>query len=204
MIEAETPPPPEEQEHWARGHLPERLLKRFDAVVNDPELISVRALLGLTGVRITELLEKIPSQESGEAWRSIGQGLHSLERVIQLAESLDDADRVEIQEWVDHLKDFYRSAKNERAVWKELFDVIERARRLADTETSRERVLQANLTSQQAIALFNKLFHILAAEVPDPDQRARIGLQLRGLLAPSPERVLPGLDVIEGSYEIVE
>lgn len=182
---------------WARKHLPVRLLERFDSVVNDPELTSVRELIAVAGTRLTELFDKIDERESKEAWESLGFVLGEIEKALD-SEDYDAAAKM-VAVGFQH----YKSAKYERGVWSEIFQTMERSRKLVDTERRREEMLQANLTAQQAIALFNQLFQLIADEIKEADLRARLGTRiLDWLQAQSPEMVLdvkqlPSAQIVE-------
>lgn len=171
---------------FARQFLPERLLDRFDQVVNDPEISSVRELLAIASVRWSELLEKLETLESRKAWERFGECLDELELKVS---ELKDKDAQLIRPFLDEMRRHYKSALQEHLVWDQILETMEQHRKLADTEQKREANLQANLTARQSIALFNHLFRVLVEEIPDLEQRRRIGLRINELL--NFERALP-------------
>lgn len=174
---------------WARKFLPQRLLARYDAVVNSPDLTSVRQLIGIVGARITELSEKISTRESNLAWENFGLMLAQLEEFghKQKGKNKEDLDRI-----VGAMRADYGHAMHERLAWQELMDTMERARKLIETENKREAFQEANLTAKQGIALFNAIFLILSEELKEhPDLRARVGLRLQ-TLATGPKVLGPG------------
>lgn len=163
---------------WLRKHLPQRLIKTFNTIVNDPNLVSVRGLMGVTGARLNELLDKLPTKESGAAWLQLLELLD-----LALAKStITEKERPLLERCLQLTKESLR----ERELWTEIHDVIERQRKLADTERKREEMLQGNLTAAQALALFQALFTLIGQEVTDELVRRRIADGLTGLLRQQP------------------
>lgn len=180
--------------HTMRKYLPERMLEKFDAIVNDPELVSVRGNLAVMYIRLGELMERLETYESSNAWEQIGSKLEAIEE----AEDLD-----EVYALVLEAKEHHKAAEEEKNLWGEIFVVMEQSRKQADTERRREEALQANINAKQAIALFNQLFQLLVEEIEDARVRARVGERLRGLL----QREAPGIqqeEVVEADYEVVD
>lgn len=165
---------------FLRRYMPERLMSRYDALINNPELTSVRELLALTGARLSELLERVASGESAAAWAALDAVFTSMEGVIGKLPAIPEQEA--LASWLSIARTHYQTARHEQALWQELHDTVERARKLAETEQKREAVLQANLTAQQAIALFNRLFQLLHDEITDPNTRQRVALRLHELL----------------------
>lgn len=166
---------------YMRKHLPERLLAKFDAIVNDPELSSVRDLLAVTNVRLTELFAKIPTKESRVAWEALDAVRSEL---MSLCDGLGKQPKTQaaLRSLVERLTECVRTAAHEYHIWDEIHGTIEKSRRLAKTEAEREATLQANLTAAQTIALFNRLFQLITEEIPDPQTRHRLGVALVDLL----------------------
>lgn len=177
---------------FARQFMPERLMSRFDAIVNDPEISSVRDLLAVAGVRWSQLLERLETLDSRAAWERFGECLDELESKIG---ELKDKDAAAVRPFVEEMRRHYKTAMQEHRVWAEILDTMERHRKLAETEQKREANLQANLTARQSIALFNALFKILTEEIPDLTQRRRIGQRLTEVL--NFERALPQQAITE-------
>lgn len=174
---------------FARKFLPARLIKRFDAIVNSPELTSARELIAVVGTRLSELYEKIDTRESAAAWDAFGDLLRELGRLAEAAKGKPgDQLRAVHAAMMDH----YRAASHERRVWDDILKTAERARRLIETENRREAMLEANLTLKQSIALFNRLFDILTEEIQDAKTRARVGQRLIQLVErEGTQRLLP-------------
>jgi hypothetical protein len=162
-----------------RKHLPENLLATYDAVMNDPEISSVRELIAMTSARYVQLWAKVPTRESAEAWDALGEVLAALERLVP---EMHEKSRVEYVAWLDAFSANYKTARHERAVYAEIMDVTERMRKLGETEAKREATLQANLTANQAIALMNGIFRIHVELIRDLGLRKQLGEAMLNLL----------------------
>ena len=177
---------------FMRRHVPQHLLQRFDEIVNNPELTSVRELLALSGARLSEVLDKVPAQQSDLAWDNLGEMLNQFGAAIG---ELKDGSPIQqrLIAVLGTMQDNYRTAMHERHAWNDVHREIERTRRLAETERKREEMLQANLTGNQAIALFNKLFDIITEEIQDLGLRRKIGTRIMTTLADGPMALGPGI-----------
>lgn len=172
--------------YFARKHLPQRLLASFDMIVNDPEISSVRELIGLIGARMHEMLAKLETLDSRVSFE---EALETVDELELRTRDLSEKDAAVVAPLLEILRKNLRSGLAEYRVWDDVMALVEQYRKAADTEQKREANLQANLTARQSIALFNQLFKILVEEIPDPEQRRRISNRLNDLL--SFERAIP-------------
>lgn len=161
-------------------------------MLNDPALPSVRQYMALTGVRLSELLEKLPTFESGAAWRAIGEILIQLEG-LATDPAPTPATFARITKLLGAMRQQYQQARHEANLWDEIHGVMERGRRLAQTEQEREHALQASLSAAQAIALLNGIVQLHVQLIPDAQVRYQLGAGLLALLQRESPEVLPEL-----------
>lgn len=166
---------------WTKKHLPKRLLASFDAIVNDPEITSVRDLLAVAGGRLTELYQKLDTAEARASWDRLREEILP-ELLVFETRLRDPKERAQYGHLLKALKRCVKRAHTEHLIWDEVTDLWEQVRKLSDTERKRDEMLAGNLTSAQTIALFNQLFAMLSEEVTDADARRRIGNRLHTLL----------------------
>lgn len=125
--------------------MPPRLAERFEAALDDPEILSLRGNLALTLTRLGELIGKLPTKESGELWEDLRTCMVHLRTLIGQEDTEGALDLTE------NMGEMMNKAIEERRLWGEILNVQEHHRRLADTERKREDQLQSHVTAQQFI-----------------------------------------------------
>lgn len=173
---------------WIRKHLPAGMLKQFDDILNDPDLISMRSLMALNGVRISDLLRKLPTGESKQVLstlRGILQSQATWMQTLSVSPGISDVLRKSLEQCKEQLENglsLCDEAAQTSAVWDEVAGVVEGQRRLSDTERRREEALMSSITMPQAVALFNGLFTLINKVVRSEDERLQLSDGLRALL----------------------
>jgi hypothetical protein len=137
--------------HFKHGryskYLPARLSQRYLEAAGDPELLALRDDIALVDARTSELLATLDSGESGRLWRD----LLALRREFVEATRAGDEARGRII-LADLMNAIQRGAADfER--WGEVVDLLERRRRLVDSEQKRLVAMQQMVTAEQAMGL---------------------------------------------------
>lgn len=178
--------------------LPKGLAKRIEHAAADPELTSLRTHIALVDDRIQQILAKLPTKESGQAWQALQEDHAELEAQYAALKraippeldvpALKDALK-RIDKCVELMFKNFRRTRAEREIWSEALGHFEQRRRMAETEVKRENYLQANLTQRQTITLFAAITAIIKEELRElPVPMQRIGARLSTLIANEPGR----------------
>lgn len=158
-------------------YLPTPLGERFMATHDDPELLSLQADVTLVTERITSLLERVTSGESGAAWKLLGRQWKDFRR-FRAAGNV-----VKMQEALELLAEPLEQGIADHAAWEELGLQLDRRARLADQEQRRLEKLQATLTVDEALGLLGTVLDVLKRHVTDEAVLAAIGADLEQLVA---------------------
>lgn len=92
------------------------------------------------------------------------------------------------------IMDQLQLAEADPVIWDSITDLIEKRRKLCETERRRLYALQTTMTAEQAMAMITALIDIIRRHISDPDTRAAIVADIRG--------ILQGLDVIQAPVNI--
>lgn len=167
--------------------MPTRLAERFQASMDDPDLISVRSEIALIDARLGELLGRLDSKASIEAIKRLGQVVAELRFVIDRPD-LDDREE-KLTSGVDVLEEVITAVHEDNASWREILETAQMRRRFADTERKREELLAGTLLSSQAMAFVSALQIAIHDIIPDTvvdvdgkTLKARLGKRIRQLL----------------------
>lgn len=174
--------------HWkhgryARGYadiVPKRLVERYEAALNDRQALSMRAELALIDARLADMLARVDSGESGSLWKSLRETWRTLER----AQRQQDAEKV--AESLVRVGELIRRGYTDSVAWREVGDLIERRRRLAESERKRELEAKEIMRIDEGLALVSLLMDAVKRHVSDPRTLAAIAAELSRVPAGTP------------------
>lgn len=148
--------------------LPTRLAGQYLASRNDPDLLNLSDEIALTDAFIEDARRGLDHGESGRLFTE----LKASGDALTAAQRAKDGDGVsqaigEIGTLIRHGVAAY-AARNEAA------DLIERRRKLVDSEGKRRVAMQDTITSERAMLLISVLLESVVKHVSDPAALARI------------------------------
>lgn len=154
-------------DHIDRGP---NLAAMYEQAYQDPELLSIRPLLGLAAVRIQQLAARISDSESQNRWRSVLDGWREF-RSLVFSEFGKGLDRLESS---DDLKDaFWKvyavmdGAYHDYQSWRDIFDFSRVYRELSESERKRLKEMQQMITAEEAFELVADLQAVITEELAD-------------------------------------
>lgn len=109
-------------------YLPARLSERYQNARTDKDLLSLRDDIAVTEARISELLEKIDTGESGEVWKKLGVAGNA----FQEAYATGNTDKLLAA--VENIRVLVKDGQAETSLWLELQTLQEHRRKLTETE----------------------------------------------------------------------
>ena len=162
---------------WSRD-LPTRLSDRVRAGVENPDLISMREELALVDARMGELLERLTTGESGDAWLEVTRIAARIRKVVddQPGNWFDEIDQA-----LGELAACVEAASSDTQVWQDLHQVLEQRRRIADTERKREEFEAESVTRNQWATFITSVQTAILEEVQDHGSRARLAAKIATL-----------------------
>lgn len=144
-----------------RSKLPEHMKAAFDASLNDPDFISMRAEMGLLDGRIVELAEMMLKSSSPD---KEAEALSHLEVVINELRT-SDPDHHIIEDRVSLVKQLLNDKTVTARQWGELKDTMESRRRLADTERKLVEFKKTNMDVLELRTILTLILHALRTHV---------------------------------------
>jgi len=153
----------------SRYLLPERLRARYQAAVDDPTLLEQRHEVSLLDARLSDLLARVDSGESGAIWRALDAQRLALLVAQQLGHTVDQIAATSA------ILDLIAQGHADYAAWREIGATLEQRRRLVESERKRLVEMQQVMTSEQVLILMNAL--LLAVRANVHEQAALIAIQ---------------------------
>lgn len=151
---------------WAHGEYSKYLKPAaaaiFDARMQDDNLISLRSSAALLDTRLIEVLQRAQATGFGaEQLRKIKSLLDEVSRAFA------DQDTAAHAVAVAAIERIANSGLAEQAAWREVREIVQEKRLVADSE--RKRMLDAKqfVTAEQAYALVTRVMHVVTTHVTD-------------------------------------
>lgn len=165
-------------------HLPTRMIDKYEAAKNDPELLVMRDEVALLDSRLADVLGRVDSGESGKAWAL----LKSLFADYRKAKTGPDKAIA-----LSQIEDTIRDGLDDYAAWAEIGQILDRRARFVESERRRYVEMQQMVALDQALLLLGAVTDAIRRHVPDRDTRAALGRELERLadLQPVQPRALP-------------
>lgn len=153
------------QRHLAKGVLLERVVE----MTSDPDLLSLSSEIGFVDAITSTTLDGL----------EVGAALDSAVRIAEQSEVLLAAtlagDAAQMRDAMEAIRTERDVVQQARRTQDRALELMERRRRLVDTERRRLEAIQANITVAEAYRLMDALTAIVRENVRDPDVLERIG-----------------------------
>lgn len=159
---------------WKHGRyskvMPKRLMERYAAALNDPELGSVRDEMAATTARIGELFERLDYGET----HALIERLESIHDAMVIALIDDDP----VKQLVERLGEALRQSTSDRSTWAEIGECQDRIARLSQAEQRRIAAVSEYINAEDALvyaeALSKSVRRRIDQHVSDAAERARV------------------------------
>jgi len=157
--------------------LPTRLASRYAEAASDPDLLQLDSEIHLTDALIRDRLATLDTGESGRLWRE----LNAAWREFASARKAGDAAGMTVA--LAQIEPLINRGVADWAARQEVLDMVERRRKLVDSEGKRRVQMQQMITAERATLLISAVSDVVMRHVDDRDTRYRIAEGIRALLS---------------------
>ena len=165
----------QEMDRYAQ-HMPQDLKDRYMAAKTDPELLSARNEVELMTARVGQVIERLKTGESAQAWQQV------IEAEIVLRQALRSNNPESLMMGLRTAHGMLRDAtkKTDVYVWRELEGLLHSRTKLADVESSRLIAQKQYLTVEQLVSIAADLQREMYTVITDMHMRQQIARIFRG------------------------
>lgn len=156
--------------------LPTRLGERFLASQSDPDLLNLNAEISVIDTRMSDVLRRVDTGESGQTWRELKATYTDMQEA-QRAKNMGEVARL-----LNELGTLIRHGHSDYAAWSDVRTLIDQRRKLVESEGKRRKDMQDSITSEKAMVLVTSLIAAVKRHVSDQDALAAISADLARLL----------------------
>lgn len=136
---------------WRHGRhspcLPPKLLALYHQGLEDPELLALKHEIALCDSRVAELTQLLENHQGGTTLTR----LHAVTKRLVLCVQKDDMAKA--SDYGTNLLQIIDSGWEEKAIWKEIQELVEIRRRLTETELKRQMALSQLIPVTKAMSL---------------------------------------------------
>jgi hypothetical protein len=151
--------------NWVDGRfsriLPKRLLDDYQASLRDPEKLALEAELAVIDARINDVLSRVDSGESGRLWAELRAAWAAFERARH------GGDAATILEATRRVGELITGGHADWAAWADVLGLIERRRKLVESERKRLVEAQQMIHIEQAMAAMSLLVDAVKLHIRD-------------------------------------
>lgn len=158
------------------AHLPARLQDRYQASLTDTELLNNREEISLVDSRISDLLARVDTGESGERWEQVKKAFQAWRKA-----PLTEQAKAEME-----LEAAILAGVSDHQAWRELGEQIDRRAALAEKEKKRLLDLQQYVTVDKLMGAVALLVDVVKRHVSDRNALAAIAADIRAVLHAGP------------------
>lgn len=150
--------------------LPTRLAGRYERAASDPDLLRLDSEIHLLDTLLNERLAVLDSGESGRIWRELREAW----KQYMAARAARPPDTAGMTDALDRVAELIQRGSADHGARQEITDLVERRRKLVDSEGKRRVQMQQVMTVEQATLLVSVMANSVRRHVDDPEARAAI------------------------------
>lgn len=156
-------------------YLPVRLLERVTEALDDPDLVALTADIALMDALITERTSELGENTRAELWGRAGVVIDSITE-----DCIYDPDSM--MHKMAELAEIVENGKGIESRIREIINLTEQKRKLADTEVKRMGVLNQFVSARELAAFTGRILEAIETTVKDRSERQRLGVKIASLL----------------------
>jgi hypothetical protein len=168
--------------------LPKRLLEKYEQARTDPELLNLSNALALIETRISDVLSRVESGDAGETWQKLSDAWDA----FVIAQRAKDAPKTQMA--LSTIGRIIETGAGDWAAWREVLNLIERRRKLVESEGKRRMQMQDMTDNAEIIKLIDRLSDAVHRHVHDPVALRAIQAEISPVLGAGLPRRAAGSD----------
>lgn len=156
-------------------YLPGNVAALYQSALDNPELMSLRDEIALIDTWINQRIERTAWGETRDRWETVIASTREINKAVA------SGDPSMLASAVEALTKVANAQSQSEHMMDDVVELIERRRRLVDSQAKMESSLQQNITAERAVLLVAALSDIVCQHVSDQETRRRVAQDLRAL-----------------------
>lgn len=156
--------------------LPKRLRANYEASINDPDKLALDNQIAVIDTRLHDLISRTDGGESGQIWRLLKEEWRNYENALRTG----DVDGV--TQAAGAVAELITRGHSDSYAWADVTDLIERRRKLVESERKRLVEQHKVISVEAAMVLLTQLVETVQEHVHDDDALRAISAQYRRIV----------------------
>lgn len=156
-------------------YLPARLLAIYEESTDDPRLLDLSNDISLVDARLADLLKRVDTGESGEAWQLAREAQKALN------EGLTKGDMALARMALSDLEGIIKRGMSDYMAWREIGTLLDRRERLVRSQRKSEIEAGELIPKAEVRLLTSYLLRAVTENVKDPATLDRISASFRSI-----------------------
>lgn len=157
--------------------MPKRLNDTYERVRADKDFLNLSEQFYLLETRLQDTMKRADLGEAGALWLELGKQW----RAFKTARTSGDVPGMQLA--IDTIDQLVSRGTGEAAAWQEMFGIIERQRKVVETEQKRRVAMQAMVTTERMNLILDRLVGVIDTHVHEPKARQAMAAAIRQLVA---------------------
>ena len=157
-------------------YLPVRLAGRYEEAQRDEDLLALREEVALVDARIADLLDRVDTGESGDAWKQAEQALE------EFRQALAEQNATKRKMAFAALSVAINNGRQDYDAWNEIHKLVDQRRRLVESERKRLEQMGQMVAVEQFMLLIAQIVDLLRRHVHDRDTLATLSAEINRLV----------------------
>lgn len=156
-------------------YLPARLLEIYQESKDNPDLLDLSGDISLVDARLSDLLKRVDSGESGEAWQLAREAQKALN------DGLNKGDIALARMALSDLEGVIKRGLSDYRAWREIGELLDRRERLVRSQRKSEVEAGELIPKAEVRLLTSYLLRAVTENVKDPETLAAISASFRNI-----------------------
>lgn len=166
--------------------LPTRMAARYQEAQSDPELLVLRDEIALLDSRLSDVLSRVDTGESGQLWSELNKTWAEFE----LRRASGDVPKM--REALDAHEQALKRGRSDYAAWSEIGSLLDRRARFVESERRRYVEMQQMVSVEQTMLFLGAVTDAIRRYVTDRDTLSALGRELELLADAQPRAQVAG------------
>lgn len=153
--------------NWIDGRgsrvMPKRMMQDYQDALNDPEKLAFDKDIALLEARLRDVLKRVDSGESGRLWGFLASAWDQYEAARRAN------DPQALLQAIALIGDLIRQGHGDHLAWAEVTNLLERRRKVVESEMKRQVQMHEVVKSEVAMGLLAQLVQAVREHVHDDD-----------------------------------
>ena len=157
--------------------IPDRLSERYQESIKDPEILALREEVALTDARLTDLLSRVDTGESGALWKTAQSAFFDFRN----ANTSGDQDKMTVA--LTALNRILNLGVDDYKAWDEVGKTLEQRRKLVESERKRLVDMEQMITVERTMVLLSAVISVIRDNVTDRKTLHKISTDIGQLIS---------------------